>query len=485
MSNELLINDGIAETRIALLRDGRLDDLIIERCDRPSMVGSVVLGRVSRVLNNLDIAFVDIGTGRDGFLRAPDAQYARAETDGPATQRGIARRVAEGEAIIVQIVADGYADKGPKLTTDISLPGRYVVYAPYRDMLSVSRRIDDEEERERLQDVVDEAADEAELDGGFIVRTAARSAPHDAIGADIDRIGDDWHAVIERRDSEAAPTILRAADHPIVVALRDFAGTSLDNIRVDTRNGVNRAQAYLSTVMPEFADRLEHHKGPEPLFSRDDIDGEILEMLSPYVPLGSGGSLVIEPTTALTAVDVNSGGGSGSAEETNRDAAMELARQLRLRNLSGTIVVDFIHMGDDRKIGAVLDALRRGLRGDRAPHRIGELSGFGLLELTRKRTRRSLAELMCNIGPTTSGSAPSGPPLLPSAAAAETLRRAEAEAAANSGSRVKLSVAPDVADVLNDAQTGYLATLGERTAKTIEVTANPDRTNENFEVAVE
>ena len=188
MTSELLLNDGIAETRVALMRDGRLDDLVVERRDRPSLVGRLFLGRVSRVLPGIDVAFVDIGTGRDGFLRSGDAQYARAESEGRIGVRGIGRRVAEGESILVQVAADAYADKGPRLTTDISLPGRFVVYAPYRDMLSVSRRIEDEDERERLEGLVDDAGDDADLDGGFIVRTAAASAGDGAIAADIERV---------------------------------------------------------------------------------------------------------------------------------------------------------------------------------------------------------------------------------------------------------------------------------------------------------
>ncbi len=479
MGNELLINDGIAETRVVLLHDGRLDDLIIERRDRPSIVGSVFYGRVSRVLSGLDVAFVDIGAARDGFLRAPDAQYARAGNDGPTTQRGITRRVAEGEAIIVQIVADAYADKGPKLTTDISLPGRYVVYAPFRDMLSVSRRIENEDERERLQDVVDQAGDAAELDGGFIVRTAANGAPTDAIAADIERIGEIWHGILGQRDNSNAPTVLRDCDDPIIAALRDFVGTSIERIVIDTRDGFNRARRYLESTMPEFVDRLEHHNGPEALFSRDDIDAAIQEALEPVITLPSGGTLVIEPTTALIAVDVNSGGGSdsASAEQTNRDAAVELARQLRLRDLSGTIVVDFIHMSDGRKIGGVIDALRRGLRHDRVLHRIGELSGFGLLEVTRRRVRPPLAELLCDTSPSANG-----PPLRATAVAAQVLRRAEAEAAATASASLTLSVTTDVAAVLNDPESDYLASLRERTARSVEVVIGEDTDPGAFEV---
>ncbi len=491
MGNELLINDGIAETRVALLHDGRLDDLIIERRDRPSLVGNVFYGRVSRVLAGLDVAFVDIGVARDGFLRAPDAQYARAESDGAATQRGITRRVAEGEAIIVQVVADAYADKGPKLTTDISLPGRFVVYAPYRDMLSVSRRIDNEDERERLQDVVDEAGDAAELDGGFIVRTAANGAADDAIATDVRRIGEIWHGILERRDKAApageiggqkgnkAPRVLRDCDEPVIAALRDFVGPAVERIVIDTRDGFNRAQRYLETTMPEFVGRLEHHTGPEALFSRDDIDGAIEEALEPMVSLSSGGTLVIEPTTALIAVDVNSGSGSdsGSAEQTNRDAAIELARQLRVRNLSGTIVVDFIHMGDGRKFSGIIDTLRRGLRHDRVLHRIGELSGFGLLELTRRRVRPPLAELLCD-----TADAANAPPRRATAVAAQVLRRAEAEAAGIGSSTIRISVGKDVAAVLNDPNTDYLSALRERTARAVEVMIDSDTDPEAFEV---
>ena len=481
MGNELLINDGIVETRIALVHDGRLDDLIVERRDRPSIVGSVFYGRVSRVLSGLDVAFVNIGAARDGFLRAPDAQYARPKSDGPTTQRGITRRVAEGEAIIVQVVADAYADKGAKLTTDISLPGRYVVYAPYRDMLSVSRRIEDESERERLQDVVDDAADAAELDGGFIVRTAAKDAPDDAIAADVRQIGEIWHGILAAReagdDAGGAPKVLRDCDEPIVAALRDFVGPSIERVVIDTRSSFNDAQRYFESTMPEFLDRLQHHSGPEALFARDDVDAAIEAALGPVVSLPSGGTLVIEPTAALVAVDVNSGSSadSASAEQTNREAAIELARQLRLRNLSGTIVVDFIHMGDGRKFGGVIDALRRGLRHDRVLFRMGELSDFGLFELTRRRVRPPLAELLCGSAESTSAL-----PLRATAVAAQVLRRAEAEAAATSGATLKLTVASDVAAILNEPATDYVDALHERIGRTVDVTIDEDADLEVF-----
>ena len=479
MVSELLLNDGIAETRVALMRDGRLDDLVVERRDRPSMVGQLFLGRVSRVLPGIDVAFVDIGTGRDGFLRAADAQYARAESEGHITQRGITRRVAEGEAIIVQIAADAYADKGPRLTTDISLPGRFVVYAPYRDMLSVSRRIDDESERERLQDVVDDAGDAADLDGGFIVRTAASSAEDSAIAADIERVGSVWHDVRARRGAGDAPLALCDPDDSLVAAVRDFAGPSVELIVVDTQDGYNRVKRYLDGAMPEFADRLVRHTAPRGLFGAD-LEGEIDEALTPTVALPSGGSLIIEPTTALTAVDVNSGSGSGSvtAEETNREAAAELARQLRIRNLSGTIVVDFIHMGDGRRIDGVIDTLRRSLRRDRAQFRIGQLSGFGLLELTRRRMRQSLAELLCE----TVGAGPKQ--RRAGAVAAEMLRRAEAEGTARADKTMKLTVTAEVAAVLEDTAMGFLDRLRERTGRVVELDLDQAATGEAYDVEV-
>ena len=479
MVSELLLNDGIAETRVALLRDGQLDDLIVERRDRPSIVGQLFFGRVTRVLPGIDVAFVDIGTGRDGFLRAADAQYARAESEGRKSQRGITRRVAEGEAIVVQIIADAYADKGPRLTTDISLPGRFVVYAPYRDMLSVSRRIEDEDKRERLQDVVDEAGDAADLDGGFIVRTAANSVEDRIIADEIEWIGRGWREIRNRRDEGDAPLVLRDADDPLVAAVRDLAGPAIERIVVDTQDGYNRAKRYLDEAMPEFSNQLLRHTDPRGLFG-SDVEGEITAALNPFAPLPSGGSLIIEPTTALTTVDVNSGGGSGtgSAEETNREAAAELARQLRLRNLSGTFIVDFIHMGDGRKIGGVIDTLRRSLSRDRMQHRIGDLSRLGLLELTRRRVRQSLAESLCD-APTAETA-----PWRPEAVAAEVLRQAEAEGVANATGALTLKVSTDVAAVLESKATQFLDHLRERTGKVANIEIDDRRERDAFDVAV-
>ena len=479
MTSELLLNDGIAETRVALMRDGRLDDLVVERRDRPSLVGRLFLGRVSRVLPGIDVAFVDIGTGRDGFLRSGDAQYARAESEGRIGLRGIARRVAEGESILVQVAADAYADKGPRLTTDISLPGRFVVYAPYRDMLSVSRRIEDEGERERLENLVDDAGDDADLDGGFIVRTAAANAEDGAIAADIERVGRVWRDVRARRGAEAAPGALRDADDPIAAALRDYAGPALERIVIDTQEGYNRARRYLDEAMPEFADRLVRHTGPSGLFG-SDLEGDIADALTPRADLPSGGSLIIEPTRALVAVDVNSGAGSGSssAEETNREAAAELARQLRIRNLAGTIVVDFIHMGDGRRIGGVIETLRRHMRRDRTQHRLGELSELGLLELTRRRVRPSLSELLCEPATGDRGERRVG------AVAAEVLRRAETEGAASASGTVTLTVAAEVAAALEDDAARYLDRLRERTGKAVELELDPAAGREAYAIGV-
>lgn len=394
MTVELLIDDGIAETRAALFRDGRLDDLWIERTLAPSLIGNVYAGRVRRVAAGLGLAFVDIGTGREGVLRAYDARFARGAA--PVRSPRIGALVAEGDTVAVQVAAAGYGDKGPRLTTAIAPTG-----------------------------AADRTAD---------WRAAARAAPH--------------------------PALLEADLAPLEAALRDLATPDVATIRIGTVAGEARARRYLDRHNARAGGTIAR---AAPLAVAAAIDAEVAEALEPEAALPGGGRLTIEATRALTAIDVDSGSyagasGADTAHAVNLAAAAEIARQLRIRNIGGTIVVDFINLKDRTRTRGVTSALERALGRDRIEVRVGTVSRSGLLELMRRRGRPSLAELMLE---------PTPPRPTAEARAAAALRAAERAAAAHPGRALAILAPPAVARVLRAADGRLLRALGERAGQPV------------------
>ena len=393
------------EVRAAALSDGRPFELFVERRGRESQVGNVYLGRVERVVSGMNAAFVDLGTGRSGFLAADAAR----ESYGAAWQPGetrIADLLNEGETVAVQVVKDAIASKGPQLARRITLPGRFVVYTPTQSRISVSRQIEDEAEQARLIALMAAIAD---ADEGFILRTAAAGVDAEDLERDAEFLRAEWASAEARRDQLPAPALIRAELGAIERLLRDEARPEMSAVRIDNQRGMEAAQAFCAKFLPGMADRLVLHDGPEGLFEAWDVEAEIERALAPRVDLPSGGGIVIESTEALTAIDVNSGSlvdASGPAEtqrRTNLEAAAEVARQIRLRNIGGLIVVDFIHMEDDAEWPPVLAALAASFAGDRNHARIIGLTAAGLVEITRRRRRPSLAQLMTVSCPTCRG----------------------------------------------------------------------------------
>ncbi len=394
MGESVLINVMAGEIRAALIEAGRVVELFVERRDRRSMIGNVYLGRVARILPGMDAAFVDIGLERAGFLGIDGARPADVDRrDGGR----IADYVNEGQAVRVQISKDAAGRKGVQLTRRITLAGRCLVHTPRQGRIAVSRQIEDEDERRRLQGVVAALAAPGE---GFIVRTAAAGLGDDELTRDAGYLRRLWQEIESRRARASAPALLHEELGPLLRLFRDRVGGTTGEVRIDSPGGFAAARDFCETFMPGLAERLVLHDGPEPIFENDDVEAEIERALGARVDLPSGGELVVETTEALTAIDVNSGRFTGAgrpgdtAFATNLEAAAEAARQIRLRNIGGMIVIDFIRMTGQAHWRAVLDALAAAFSGDRNDVRILGRTAAGLVEITRRRRRESLAQTM-------------------------------------------------------------------------------------------
>ena len=407
MTEEILINVSPREVRAAVIDDGVLQDFLIERASRRGLVGNIFKGRVSRVLPGMQAAFVDIGLERTAYLHASDiALPQNLGTDlKDQPQANVRELVSEGSEILVQILKEPIGDKGARLTTFISIPSRYLVLMPGRTGLGVSARIEDAAERIRLKEVM-ESLLPADSDHGYIVRTAAEGAEPDPLKADkqfVDRL---WE-IVNREAAESSCGRVVHEDLPLPVrVLRDLVNRDLDRVLVDSEECLQKLKDFAETFSPDLLPVLELYSGRQPLLDLYGIEDEIERALTRKVELKSGGYLVIDQTEAMTTVDVNTGSyiGRGNLEETlfrtNLEAAVAIARQLRLRNLGGMVIIDFIDMEVEAHRDQVLSALEAALAGDHAITQITQVSPLGLVEMTRKRTQESLEHVMCQPCPT-------------------------------------------------------------------------------------
>jgi ribonuclease G len=397
MSEEILINVTPPETRVAVIENGVLQELIIERSRERGLVGNIYKGEVCRVLPGMQAAFVDIGLDRAAFLHLSDLCSKDLEKKG---SENIEHYLHEGQAIVVQVVKDPLGTKGARLTTEIAIPSRYQVYMPYSQTSGVSQRIECESERVRLRACLDSFRKEHQC-GGFIARTAAECAEESVLVADMMFLLKLWES-ISGKISTAKPKEFIHKDLPLSVrTLRDLYKEGIDRVRVDSRETFHHMVEFAGIFVPEIVPVLEHYSGECPVFDIYSVEDEIKKALERKVKLKSGGHLVFDQTEAMTTVDVNTGGyvGGRNLEETifktNLEAAQAIARQLRLRNLGGIIIIDFIDMKSDDHKKQVLQALERHLEKDRAKTKITEVSVLGLVEMTRKRTRESLEHILC------------------------------------------------------------------------------------------
>ncbi|OIV46173.1 ribonuclease E/G [Sodalis sp. TME1] len=410
MTAELLVNITPSETRVAYIDGGILQEIYIEREARRGIVGKIYKGRVSRVLPGMQAAFVDIGLDKAAFLHAsdimPHTECVAGEEQKNFQVRDIAELVRQGQDIMVQVVKDPLGTKGARLTTDITLPSRYLVFMPGAAHVGVSQRIDSEAERERLKQIVAHYCDEQ---GGFIIRTAAEGIGNEELSQDAAFLKRLWTKVMERKRRNQTRYMLYGELALAQRILRDFAGAALDRIRVDSRLTHELLLEFTAEYIPEMTAKLEYYSGKQPIFDLYDVENEIQWSLERKVELKSGGYLIIDQTEAMTTIDINTGAfvGHRNLDETifntNIEATQAIARQLRLRNLGGIIIIDFIDMGNEEHRRRVLHSLEQALSKDRVKTGINGFSQLGLVEMTRKRTRESIEHVLCSECPTCHG----------------------------------------------------------------------------------
>ncbi|QJR09105.1 Ribonuclease G [Usitatibacter rugosus] len=404
MNEQILINVTPQETRVALTEQGSVQELHIERDSSRGLVGNVYLGRVCRVLPGMQSAFVEIGLTRAAFLHVADIWSAR----NGGVERPIERILTEGQTLLVQVVKDPIGSKGARLSTQVSIAGRLLVYLPQDPHIGISQRIEDEVEREHLREKV-HALIPAGESGGFIVRTVAETATDAELTADIEYLITLWKQ-IQVSATRAAPQELLYQDLSLATrVLRDFVSSNTDRIVVDSRETHQKLLEFATRYTPAALPVLEHYQGERPLFDLFAVEDEIERALARRVDLKSGGYVILDQTEALTTIDVNTGGFvSGRSFDdtifkTNLEATQAIARQLRLRNLGGIIIVDFIDMDTQEHRDAVLAEFKKALSKDRTRITVNGFTQLGLVEMTRKRTRESLAHVLCEACPVCAG----------------------------------------------------------------------------------
>jgi ribonuclease G len=402
MSTEIVLNVSPRETRAALLENGVLQELFLERASRRGLTGNLYKGRVSRVLPGMQAAFIEIGLPRTAFLHASDiVQPEDAENGGgPPRNASIRELVGEGADILVQVLKDPLGTKGARLTTFVTIPSRYLVFMPFGHGVGVSARIENEPERERLREIVHSCIVAGEA-GGYIVRTAAEGAAPDALRADMLFLRRLWEVLDARARSARAGALVHEDLALPLRLMRDLVSEGVDRVLVDHEPTCERMREFATSFMPSLVTRVERYTGSRPIFDLHGVEEEIQRSLERKVALKSGGYLIIDQTEALTTIDVNTGAyvGHRNLEETiyrtNLEAAVAIARQLRLRNLGGIVIIDFIDMQEEEHRHQVLQALEKALAADHARTHVSAVSPLGLVEMTRKRTRESLAHQLC------------------------------------------------------------------------------------------
>jgi ribonuclease G len=397
LSEEILINVTPQETRVAVIQQGAVQEVQVERATARGLVGNIYMGRVARVLPGMQSAFVDIGGARAAFLHVADIWGHRGEGE---VAKPIEKLLAEGQNLMVQVVKDPIGSKGARLSTQISIAGRLLVYLPQESHIGISQRIEDEEERLHLKERLQKQLP-PDNHGGFIIRTMAETASDRELAADIDYLCKLWTGIQDKaRAAEPLALLYRDLDLSLRV-LRDYANDETSRILIDSRETFHKVRAFAAEFTPNAAERLEHYAGERPLLDLYNVEDEIEKALARRVDLKSGGYLIIDQTEALTTVDVNTGGFVGGRSfddtifKTNLEAAQVIARQLRLRNLGGIIIIDFIDMDNEEHRGAVLNEFRKTLARDRTRMTVNGFTQLGLVEMTRKRTRESLAHVLC------------------------------------------------------------------------------------------
>ncbi len=488
MRAEVLVNVTPQETRVAVVENGVLQEVLIERTRCRGIVGNVYKGLVSRVLPGMQAAFVDIGLERAAFLHASDVARPAPPGEGGCgrTELSITELLHEGQEVLVQVIKDPLGSKGARLTTQVTVPSRYLVFMPGVVTVGVSQKIEDEGERQRLREIVlaELPSDQRQ---GYIIRTAAEGASAEALRADMQFLQRLWASIVERAATAEAGQVVHE-DLPLATRiLRDLVDDEVEKIRIDSRETYQRVSRFAEAFTPGVLDLLEYYPGERPIFDLYGVEDEIQKALGRKVQLKSGGYLIIDQTEAMTTIDVNTGAyvGHRNLEETifktNLEAAQAIARQLRLRNLGGIIIIDFIDMSAEDHKRQVLRALERSLERDHAKSHISEVSSLGLVEMTRKRTRESLEHVLCTPCPTCGGR---GSIKTPETVVYEIFREILREARQYDARELLVLAAQDVVDLLLDEESTSLAELEAFIGKPIRFQVESLYTPEQYDVVL-
>ncbi|TAL85728.1 MAG: ribonuclease G [Rhodanobacter sp.] len=501
MSEEILINVTPRETRVGVVENGMLQEVHVERASRRGYVGNVYKGRVQRVMPGMQAVFVDIGLERAAFLHASDIvrlapaiTVERDDAAGNGNGNGhvpsISELVHEGQEIVVQVVKDPISTKGARLSTHLSIPSRYLVLLPYARTLGISARIEDEEERQRLKDVLtpligDDVPESPRL--GYIVRTNAEGQRAESLAFDVTYLGKVWRVVQENiARAKVGERVYEELSLPLR-SLRDMLNDDIEKVRVDSRVTFEKVVKFVHKFMPSLDDRIEHYDGERPIFDLYGVEDEMQRALKKEVPLKSGGYLIVDQTEAMTTIDVNTGAylGTRNLEETvyrtNLEAAQAASRQLRLRNLGGIIIIDFIDMVDDEHKRQVLRMLNKGLARDHAKTTVYPMSALGLVEMTRKRTTESLARQLCEACPTCSGR---GVLKTAETVTYEIFREITRAVRQFNAEKLLVMASPTVVNRILEEESSAVAELEEFISKSIRFQAEEHYSQEQFDVVL-
>lgn len=497
MSDEILVNVSAQEARVAWVENGLVQEVYLERTRNKGLVSNIYKGKVVRVLPGMQAAFVDIGLDRAGFIHASDfaqkdglaTAESTTETTNGSNVKDIRELVREGQSLLVQVIKEPISTKGARLTTQISVSARNLVYMPFADHIGISARIENEEERQRLKLLLESAAaqTDAEGKGGFIVRTVAEGCCEEELKADIPFLMKLWKAVEDRIKQETAPACVYQ-DLPLFQrTLRDIVKPKIEKVRVDNEAAFDSMCQFAHRYAPEVLPKLELYTGDRPLFDLNGVEDEIDRALQNQVTLKSGGSLVIEQTEAMSTIDVNTGAfvGHRNLEETifktNLEAATAIARQLRLRNLGGIIIIDFIDMLDEEHQRQVLRALEKAMELDPARVSITGVSELGLIEMTRKRTRESLGQMMCEPCAVCKGR---GVLKTPQSVCYEIFREIIREARVYQNEKFLVLASQSVVDCLLDEESTHVADLEASIGKPIEFRVETIYNQEQYDIVL-
>ncbi len=480
MSEEILINVTPQETRIAMIENGIVQELQIERSSSLGLVGNVYRGVVCRVLPGMQSAFVEIGLNRAAFLHAGDI-LACSDSE---VQRPIQEVLHEGQSVMVQVIKEPIGTKGARLTMQISIAGRFLVYLPQQDHIGVSQRIELESEREQLKARLLGLLPEAR-EGGYIIRTMSEAATNEELLADIDYLTKTWQHIRAKSITVPERTLIFQDLNLPMRVLRDVLCEETEMVRVDSSETYQKLVDFANLYAITALDKLVHYQGERPLFDLYNIEPEIEKAMSRKVELKSGGYLIFDQTEALTTVDVNTGSFvsgknlSDTIFKTNLEAAQSIARQLRLRNLGGIIIIDFIDMDEDSQREVVLEELKKTVARDRARTGVNGFTPLGLVEMTRKRTRESLAHILCEPCSACQGR---GEQKTAQTVCYEILRELLREARQFSARELRVLAAPKVIDMLLDEESQSLANLSDFIGKPISLQVEANYSQQSFDI---